>query len=202
MPDQIAPVITAAVEGNLDEAVIRRLIEDAGCALGPVHGRRGKNYLRDQLNAFNHAAKFRPWIVLVDLDQDADCAPRLRQEWLERPSTGMLFRVAVREVESWLLGDRDRIAKFLHVNRDRISSNPEDLPNVKRTMVDLAKHSRRHDIIKDLVPGPAAGRVVGRAYSSRLSEFVLDRTAGWRPTVAAQGCPSLRRFISRLKNFP
>ena len=202
MPDQIAPVITAAVEGNLDEAVIRRLIEDAGCVVGLVYGRRGKNYLRDKLKAFNHAALFRPWVVLVDLDRDADCAPRLRQEWLERPSTGMLFRVAVREVESWLLGDRDRLANFLHVNSDRISANPEDLPNVKRTMVDLARRSRRREIVEDIVPDPTAGRIVGRAYSSRLSEFVLDRAAGWRPNVAAQVCPSLWRFINRLKNFP
>ncbi len=202
MPDQIAPVITAAVEGNLDEVVIRRLIDDAGGVLGSVYGRKGKNYLRNKINAFNHAAKFRPWIVLVDLDQDADCAPRLRQEWVERPNAGMLFRVAVREVESWLLGDRDRLAKFLHVNRDRISANPEDLPYVKRTMVELARSSQRRDIVEDLVPGPAAGRVVGPAYSSRLSEFVLDRTNGWRPSVAAQVCPSLYRFINRLKNFP
>lgn len=202
MPVQVAPVITAAVEGNLDEVVIRRLIEDTGGTLGPVHGRKGKNYLRDKINAFNHAARFRPWIVLVDLDQDADCAPRLRQEWLKRPNHGMLFRVAVREVESWLLGDRDRLAYFLHVNRDRISSNPEDLPNVKRTMVDLARRSRRREIVEDMVPGPTAGRIVGRAYSSRLSEFVLDKIAGWRPSVAAQVCPSLRRFIDRLENFP
>ena len=67
-------VITAAVKGNLDQAVIQRLVEDAGGVLGPVYGRRGKGYLRETLAGFKNAAQFSPWVVLVDLDEDARCA--------------------------------------------------------------------------------------------------------------------------------
>ena len=198
MPVHPPLVITAAVEGTLDQVVLQRLIEDAGGAMGPVHGRKGKNYLRKNIGAFNHAAKFTPWIVLVDLDQDADCAPSLRQEWLQEPNPKMEFRVAVHEVEAWLLGDRDRLAQFLRVSRSGISAQPETLTRVKRDLVQLAASSRRREIVEDLVPRPSSGRTVGPAYSSRLAEFVIDRTNGWRPQVAAKVCPSLDRLIKRL----
>jgi hypothetical protein len=109
-------VVTVAVEGSLDQAVVQRLIEEAGGVLGPVHGRKGKQYLRDGLNGFNNAARFSPWIVLVDLDEDAECAPELRQEWLPDPADHMLFRIAVREVEAWIFGDPERLSRFLRVH--------------------------------------------------------------------------------------
>jgi ribosomal protein L25 (general stress protein Ctc) len=40
------PVIAAAVEGIVDEAVARRLIREAGGIPGPVYGKNGKQHLR------------------------------------------------------------------------------------------------------------------------------------------------------------
>lgn len=191
-------VITAAVEGSLDQAVIQRLVEDSGGALGPVHGKKGKNYLKDKLSGFNNAARFSPWVVLVDLDGDAECAPELRRNWLPEPAERMLFRIAVREVEAWILGDSERLSRFLRVRRGRVPSNPEAVMDGKRAMVDLARGSRRRDVQEDLVPRPGSGRAVGSGYSSRLSEFVLDRAEGWRPHVSAGACSSLYRLLARL----
>lgn len=191
-------VITAAVEGSLDQAVIQRLVEDAGGALGPVHGKKGKNYLRDKISGFNNAARFSPWVVLVDLDEDAECAPELRRSWLPEPSDRMLLRVAVREIEAWIFGDPERLSRFLRVQRTKIPGNPEALIDGKRSMVDLARFSRSRDIQEDLVPRPGSGRTVGSGYSSRLSEFVLDRNRGWRPQVSAGECNSLQRLLMRL----
>lgn len=36
-------VVTAAVEGVIDEAIVSVLLNHAGAHLGPVHGRQGKS---------------------------------------------------------------------------------------------------------------------------------------------------------------
>lgn len=118
-------VIMAAVEGLVDEAVIRRLAEYVGVQVGQVYGKNGKDHLRQRIGAYNNAARISPWIVLVDLNRDAECAPPLREAWLHQPATNMCFRVAVREVESWLLADRGRLARFLGVPISRVATTPE-----------------------------------------------------------------------------
>jgi hypothetical protein len=198
VPAETSLTVTAAVEESLDQAILQRLVEDAGGVLGPIHGRKGKAYLQEKIAAFNNAARFAPWIVLVDLDDDAECAPRLRREWLSAPSQGMLFGIAVHEVEAWLFGDPERLARFLGVSRTAIPLDPEAVEGPKRLMVQVASKSRRREITGDLIPSPSSRRTVGPAYSSRLAEFVLDQSRGWRPDVAAMACPSLRRLMGRL----
>ena len=39
------PILTGAVEGDVDEAVLRRVFDHAGLSLGTVHGRKGKAHL-------------------------------------------------------------------------------------------------------------------------------------------------------------
>ena len=41
-----------------------------------MHGKKGKDGLLRNLDGYNRAARFSPWVVLVDLDHDADCAHR------------------------------------------------------------------------------------------------------------------------------
>jgi len=60
-----------------------------------VYGKNGKAHLRQRLNGYNQAAHFNPWLVLVDLDHEADCAPLFRAAWLPKPGPLMCFRVAV-----------------------------------------------------------------------------------------------------------
>ncbi len=43
------PVIYAAVEGLVDEAVVRKLIREAGADAGEVYGKRGKGHLRQKM---------------------------------------------------------------------------------------------------------------------------------------------------------
>jgi hypothetical protein len=195
MRRQDSVFITAAVEGNVDEAVVRRLIEHVGGTPGPVYGRNGKNHLRQRVSNYNQAARLSPWIILVDLDHDAECAPPLRGEWLPNPSPYMCFRVAVRQVESWLLADRERLARFLSVNTSRVPQNPESVDFPKNTVIELARQSRRREIREDMVPRPGSGRAVGPAYTARLIEFVIGMSTGWRPEVAAQYSESLNRSL-------
>jgi len=190
--------ISAAVEGIVDEAVLRRLIACAGGHLGPVHGKNGKPALRQKINGYNNAARHAPWVVLVDLNSDADCAPRLRHDWLPTPASQLCFRVAVRQVEAWLMADAETLAAFLGVRRHTIPANPEALPNAKAEMVNLARQSRWSAIRQDMVPRPGSGRAVGPAYPSRLIEYAEKH---WRPEVAAQRAESLRRAIDCVRRL-
>ena len=190
--------IAAVAEGHLDEAVLRAVIRHAGGIPGPVYGKHGKQYIRKNLHGYNQAANHAPWLVLVDLDQDADCAPPFRATWLLRPAPMMCFRVAVREVEAWLLADRRRIAEFLGVDSRNVPTDVEAIPDPKHTVLQLAHVSRRKAIRQDMVPRPGSGREVGPAYNSRLIQFVTDSKKGWRPEVAAGTSESLRRCLNCL----
>lgn len=182
----------------MDEAVVTRLISECGGTPGPVYGKNGKASLKARLLGYNNSAKYRPWVVLVDLDHEADCAPALCAMWLPQRSHKMCFRVAVREVETWLLADRERLAKFLSVPLTRLPANPESEDDPKQVLVSLAAGSRRKDIRDDMVPRSGSGRPVGPAYTSRLMEFINVSPSGWRPNIAAQRCDSLRRCLESL----
>jgi hypothetical protein len=191
-------IISGAVEGIVDEAVARRLVIHAGAHPGTIYGKNGKSFLRRQINGYNSAARHFPWLVLVDLDRDWECAPPLRKEWIPDPAPYLCFRIAVREIEAWLMADADTLAAFMSVARNRIAADPENLSDPKAEMVNLARHSRRREVREDMVPREGSGRLVGPAYTSRLVEYVEKR---WRPETAARRANSLRRAIICLKRI-
>lgn len=194
-------VIAGAIEGLADAAVLQRLIEDAGASLGPVYGGRGKGHLVGRLAAYNTAARLSPWVVLIDLDRQTECAARVRVQWLPDVAPLMCFRIVVRAIEAWLLADPERLGRFLGVPQTSIPVYPETLGDPKRDLVDLARQSKRLHIREDMVPRPGSGRSVGPAYTSRLIEFVLDHRAGWRPEVAAGYADSLARCLKCIREL-
>lgn len=196
MPAEL--IITAAVEGIVDEAVARKLVHHVGALSGDVYGKNGKRSLLQKVPGYNNAARHSPWIVVVDLDRDADCAPPFRANCLPNPAPFMCFRIAVREVEAWLLADRERIASFLQVPLKTVPVDPESLNNPKETVVNLASRSRSRNIREDMVPRLGSGRSIGPAYSSRLIEFAANQ---WRPNLAAAQSSSLQRAIYCLKRL-
>ncbi|MGD9896640.1 MAG: hypothetical protein AB7T14_06160 [Candidatus Methylacidiphilaceae bacterium] len=196
MPSGIA--ITVAVEGVIDEAVVKRLIEHVGGVPGEVHGGKGKMEIRKRFAGYVHAARFSPWMVLVDLDQDADCAPLLRAGWLSAQEEQLCFRVAVRAVEAWLLADAKSIARFLRIEQRLVPPDPESLLDPKIKLVEVARESRNRDLRADIVPRPHSGRKTGPAYVSRMIEFVHGN---WQPDRAAQRSESLRRAIEALRRL-
>jgi hypothetical protein len=194
-------VLTAAVEGLADEVLLKRICDSVGASVGQVYGRYGKSYILKNLNGYNHSAQFRHWVVLVDLDNDGPCVPEVLPRWLPAPSRLMRLRVAVRELESWLLADSERIAKFLGVAVAEIPADPDSIADPKRLMVQLARSSRRRAIREDMVPNVGSGQQVGPAYTSRMIEFIQSVESGWRPDVAAGNSDSLRRCISAISNL-
>lgn len=187
--------VAGAVEGPVDEAVLRKVLELAGAILYPLHIANGKQGLLRRLAGFNHAAQHTPWVVLADLDHDAECAPPARANWLPSPAPFMQFRIVVRAVEAWLLADREAAASYLGVPPVRIPVDPESLDDPKETLVAIARRSRRREIREGLVPRPGSGRRVGPTYTSHMIAYAQS---AWRPEVAEQSADSLRRFRLRL----
>lgn len=167
MSDRIPAVIFAAVEGLVDEAVAKRLIIEAGGNPGPVFGKSGKPHLKQRIKGYNQAARITPWLVLLDLNHEFDCSPPLRSAWLPRPSPNMCFRIAVREVEAWLLADRQRFASFFQIPLSTVPTDPESIDNPKELVVNLAGRSRSRAIKDDMVPRVGSGRSIGPGYPSR-----------------------------------
>lgn len=193
----VPAVIRSAVEGAVDEAVAVRLVEEVGAQAGTVYGKSGKVYLRQRVAGYNNAARTSPWLVLVDLDAD-ECAATLRDAWLPTPAPLMRLRVAVREVEAWLLADRERFARLLGVQQTALPRDPESVDDPKQLVVNLARGSARRDIREDLVPRPKSGRTTGPLYGARMIEFAIR---SWRPRVAAASADSLRRCLVRLEEL-
>ena len=191
-------VVTSAVEGLVDEAVARKLTALAGATPGAVYGRKGKPDLLSKLQGYNAASKHAPWLVLVDLDGDAECAPTAKKQWLPAPGRKMCFRIAVRQVETWLLADRGRMAEFLSVALSRLPEWPELETNAKQTLVNVARRSRKKSIRQSLVPSVEGRRQEGPEYTTQLIEFVNDY---WRPGIARRRSQSLDRAMTCLQNL-
>lgn len=143
MPAYLSVIISSAVEGLVDEAVVKRLIDEVGGEIGPIYGKRGKDFLRRRINGYNNASQHTPWIVLIDLNRDADCPPPLKNVWLPNPGQFVCFRIAVREIEAWLHADRERFASFFRVRLSDVLADPELLNDPKETVIELAKQSRK-----------------------------------------------------------
>lgn len=195
----VTPPVNVLVEGITDEAVVRRLLEYVGLTCGTVYGKSGKGPLLQRLPNYNQAARFAPWLVVVDLDQDAECAPPFVRSVLPNPAGGMQLRVAVRAIEAWLLADAERLAAFLGIRAVRIPPHPDAELDPKATLINLARRSRRRAMREDIVPREGSGSRVGPGYAGRLIEFVTATEWSWRPDVAAQHSDSLRRCVEALQ---
>ena len=190
--------ISAAVEGIVDEAALRRIARLSGVDLGTIYVTRGKDQLDRRLDGFNAAARRFPWLVLRDLDNDAGCAPTLVRHLLAVPSEHMDLRIPVRSLEAWLLADRKNLASFLRLSSDLIASEPEKVERPKLEMVSLARRSRSGPIRRDMVPEEGISARVGPGYTARLIEFINDH---WQPHEAAQRSDSLARCLRTMERF-
>lgn len=190
--------VNIVVEGKTDEFITRRLLEHVGLVAGTVYGLNGKANILARLPAYNQAARFAPWFVLVDLDNDQLCTGQAIQLWLPHQQIGMRLRVAVQAIESWILADAETLAAFLAISSSKVPNNPDHDPQPKRTLINLARMSRRKTIREDMVPRQGSSLTVGPHYVDRLTEFTKNH---WRPDEASQRSASLRRCIHALSSL-
>jgi hypothetical protein len=194
--------ILVAVEDQLSEAVALKMLAQSGkpFRVAQILRRDGAVYLKTRMQQFNRSARKLPFLVLADLDNPKECPPERVRSWLgsQRQEPNLIFRIAVMEVESWVLADREAVAGFLKVAINKIPPAPDEILEPKELLVSLAQRSRSRHIREDLCPKPGATSKVGPAYNGRLSEFVR---AQWDPLRACACSPSLSKAMKSLKEF-
>ncbi len=199
--------ITLAVEDELSEHMLRAILNQTkrDFLVVSVYGRKGADYLRQKLPAFNNAAKGSPYLVLTDLDRHP-CVPELIEKWFDchlnefpkRRHANLIFRVAVTEVESWVMADRERFSEFLGIPTNLIPEQIDGILDPKELLLKLASKCRNRQLRDDIVPRLGDKRKIGPDYNGRLGEFVQSR---WRANVAYAHSASLARAWKKLVGF-
>ena len=196
--------IRLATEDWPSEEVGARLIGEwpGSFSLAPSGRFRGDGFgnLKSNLGAFLTLAEKRPVLMLIDLDK-TDCAPRLRADWLggKRVPQHFVFRIAVREIEAWLLSDHQGIRQFLGERAAKeLPDNLELLADPKAALLKLARHAPsriRRDMLREDDPSRLRR---GYGYNEQLAHFI--RT-DWDPERASARSDSLRRARERLADL-
>ena len=159
---------------------------------------RGVGNMRKSVPKYLSASRALPHVVLVDLDQ-TPCAPQLRGQWgVATLPRSMLFRVAVREAESWVLADQEGFASFAGIPINKISPAPESLADPKQALINLVRRSRNKRLAAELVPAQGSAVSIGPLYNERLGQFVREC---WNVDTAMAHAPSLARTFDRLQTF-
>lgn len=120
--------INLMVEGRLDQKIMEKICGQLGLGIGRVLGKQGRGFIEKNLRSFHQAAAQSEsnWLALVDLDAD-ECAPKYLHDHSPGEADNFLLRFAVRELEAWLLADRERISAFLGVAESKIPFRVEEV---------------------------------------------------------------------------
>ena len=191
--------ITLAVEDYLSEAVAGKMLKqiDPSYQVKQCLCKGGHGYLQSKINNFNQAAQFTPFFVLTD--QDRGCPPEKISRWLkQKPSRYFIFRIAVMEIESWVMAHREAFAEFMGISSDCVPKKTDELEDPKRSLLTLAARSRSSRLRADLIPAPGSTAAVGPDYNNRLSGFI--RT-DWNVFEAEKNSESLRRAVVRIREL-
>jgi hypothetical protein len=192
-------VINILVEGVIDEAVANRLLDATEHTPGVCYGKQGCGYIKKKIQGFNRAAKNIYILALLDfMDTKLSCPPEVISKWAPHLEPKMIFRIVVRELESWLLADRHNLSNFLKVNVSLVPLDPESITDPKRALINLARHSKSARIRSAFVPEANSTAQVGKLYTSEIISFIEK---SWDVQAARHLAPSLDRCLKRLEEL-
>jgi len=189
-----------ATEDQLSEAVGTRLLRDLLRVQEIQPIRRGDfGYLKTKVLELNRTAVAIPVLLLTDLDTE-HCPTALISKWLGNTTrnANFLFRIAVRETESWLLADSSGIAQALDVPVERVPESPDNLRDPKQTVIRLAQRSRNAAIRRGFTPPANSTTPYGPDYFQIMLDYVQNR---WDINTASQRSASLSRAINAIQEF-
>lgn len=190
--------LSLVYEDPISEFVMVKLVEKTKkFSIGGSYSEGGFGYIKRNIKGFNEASKGYPFFVLTDLDA-CECAPTLLLDWLTVPQhPNLIFRIAVREIEAWLLADIDGFSNYTGVSKTNFHDKPEELPDPKSYLLQLVRKCRKRDIRQDLLPKDEFAKV-GPNYNGRLAEFVINH---WSISRAIKRSDSLQRAYNHLFSF-
>jgi hypothetical protein len=160
----------------------------------------GYGAIKKRCKAFLKMAKLGIYtFTLTDLDTK-ECACSLIRMWfgiLDDSEVSLpdecIFRVAVREIESWILADRAAWAKHIGIPVGNFSTDPDSLPDPKQHLLNVLRRKGTKKVHREMLPVGTAH--IGPRYNEVLCDFVEK---SWSPERAAMNSPSLNRAIQAL----
>ena len=162
---------------------------------------RGNGRLREKALKLRDAASHGITSLLVT-DLDACPTPNdLGRDWfgivcLSELPNGFIFRVAIREIEAWIMADREGFAQYLSVSPDNFPNDSESILDPKRFLLDLIAAKCRRKRFREMLP--LKGQKIGINYNPVLVDFVESH---WNIANATLHSTSLRRAIDRISSF-
>ena len=192
--------INLVFEDVLSEAVLKEMLKQSQrpFSVGSCSNKKGFGDIKNSLPAYNNAANGMPYLVLTDLD-NAECPLVILSEWLTQPKhPNLLFRIAVKEVEAWLLAHREAFAEFLGISVSLIPANVDEIPDPKQLLIYLAKKSKKRKLRDAIVPERNSTAKIGKDYNGQLIQFVQNN---WQVEAAQVNSRSLQRAMNALINF-
>ena len=94
--DRLSEAVSTKILQHFDIEIVRRVIYE------------GNSYLQRKAQSYNQAAHQECGIfMLTDLDSPKVCPPTLIRSWVKgRLNRWFFLRIAVMEIESWIMADR------------------------------------------------------------------------------------------------
>lgn len=197
------------VEDAPSAAVARKIVATRNTKLKPALVFRegfprvtgGKSVIKSKCEAFLNMAKVNiPTFIMIDLD-NCECACSLIRNWFDIPQkdavllpSQCIFRIAVREVESWIIADRDAWADFIGIPAGNFSTQPDSLGDPKRYLLNVIRTKGKKKIHREMLP-QGGGASIGPKYNEVLCNFV---ESSWEPERAAKISPSLDRALKAI----
>lgn len=184
-------------EGSTDIALLQRLADDHGVAVRRVWSTGGADALDRALPRYAKAALSTgdTWIALRDLDRH-DCAASLVGHLIPKPPASMHLRIAVRQLEAWLLADADGLSRTLRIRPNAIPLDVEDLDDAKAKIASLASHATSPLIRKNVAP--RRGHRVGAGYTAVVGEFIRAEWSWKRARERSDSLDRCCRLFERL----
>jgi hypothetical protein len=192
--------INLAYEDFLSEAVLLRILKDfPQFMVGTRFTHYGCGYLRNKILAFNNAAKAMPFLVVTDLDNMV-CPSQMIKDWFGNTTChpNLIFRIAVREVEAWLLADQENITKFLAVSPALFEKPIEEIIDPKSFLINISRKSKKRYIREAIVPEEGSTARIGKNYNDCLAVFVNQY---WNLAEARRYSRSLDKTLKALETF-
>ena len=188
------------VEDAASEAAVRRIVRECapGWVIYLVQNCGGSARIRAGRDRYLNASHVSPHLILIDLD-DYECPLSLMDAWgLRSILPRLVVRIAVREVESWILGDRCGVAALLQVPMVRVPQQPERERDPKGALIQIARRSRSRRLVAELCPAHRSSASQGPLYNERMTEFIAKH---WNLRAAQAVVPSLDRTCRRIEEL-
>jgi hypothetical protein len=187
-------MMMVVVEGDTDLPYMRKLLAEVGLLGATEIDAGGKGNIDRELPKYISIGRSMPMVVLRDLDHDAPCAAALVAELVPRRPRWFRLRLAVHELESWVLADAAGLSKLISVDEKWIPEDPDSEPDPTRSLLKVIERAPAH-VRRRLLPARGSSVQVGPLYEATLIEFGAHV---WSAARASKRSPSLKRARASL----